>query len=166
MNSTISTKQWVPRIFLEIKSGRHVKLTTSPIVWSGEVTLRLTVSSQSVSQYVLVSSTLVGLATRYYFLSECYCNHALLSHLRLPKSGGPGSRIYIPQEQGSPVIPPSTGLNYLENVGSIVASQPFGPPRPMPGIAQLLHLQWRSLVQLRQTYTSHYSMECTCVSPA
>jgi hypothetical protein len=29
--------------------------------------------SQSVSQYVLVSSTLVGLATRYYFLSECWC---------------------------------------------------------------------------------------------
>jgi hypothetical protein len=27
----------------------------------------------SVSQYVLVSSTLVGLATRYYFLSECCC---------------------------------------------------------------------------------------------
>jgi hypothetical protein len=27
----------------------------------------------SVSQYVLVSSTLVGLATRYYFLSECRC---------------------------------------------------------------------------------------------
>jgi hypothetical protein len=26
---------------------------------------------RSVSQYVLVSSTLVGLATRYYFLSEC-----------------------------------------------------------------------------------------------
>jgi hypothetical protein len=29
--------------------------------------------SQSVSQYVLVSGTLVGLATRYYFLSECCC---------------------------------------------------------------------------------------------
>jgi hypothetical protein len=28
---------------------------------------------QSVSQYVLVSSTLVALATRYYFLSECCC---------------------------------------------------------------------------------------------
>jgi hypothetical protein len=25
------------------------------------------------SQYVLVSSTLVGLATRYYFLSQCFC---------------------------------------------------------------------------------------------
>jgi hypothetical protein len=37
-----------------------------------EVTLRLTVS-QSVSQYVLVSSTLVGLATTFYFLSECCC---------------------------------------------------------------------------------------------
>jgi hypothetical protein len=33
-----------------------------------ELTLRLTVS-----QNVLVSSTLVGLATRYYFLSECCC---------------------------------------------------------------------------------------------
>jgi hypothetical protein len=32
-----------------------------------------TTDGQSVSQYVLVSSTLVGLATRYYFLSECCC---------------------------------------------------------------------------------------------
>jgi hypothetical protein len=37
-------------------------------------------------------------------------NHTLLSHLRLPELGGPGSRIYIPQEQGGPVIPPGTGL--------------------------------------------------------
>jgi hypothetical protein len=32
-------------------------------------------------------------------------NHTLLSHLRLPQPGGPGSHIYIPQEQGGPVIP-------------------------------------------------------------
>jgi hypothetical protein len=32
-----------------------------------------TTDSQSVSQYVLVWSTLVGLETRYYFLSECCC---------------------------------------------------------------------------------------------
>jgi hypothetical protein len=31
--------------------------------------------------------------------------HILLSHLRLPQLGGPGPRIYIPQEQGGPVIP-------------------------------------------------------------
>jgi hypothetical protein len=37
------------------------------------------------------------------------CHHILLSHLRLPQPGGPGSRIYIPQEQGGPVIPPGTG---------------------------------------------------------
>jgi hypothetical protein len=37
-------------------------------------------------------------------------NHTLLSHLRLPQPGGPGSRIYIPQEQGGPVIPPDTGF--------------------------------------------------------
>jgi hypothetical protein len=33
-----------------------------------------------------------------------------MSHLRLPQPVGPGSRIYIPQEQGGPVIPPGTGL--------------------------------------------------------
>jgi hypothetical protein len=37
-------------------------------------------------------------------------NHILLSHLRLPQPGGPGSRICIPQEQGGPVIPPGTGF--------------------------------------------------------
>jgi hypothetical protein len=35
--------------------------------------------------------------------------HILLSQLRLPQPGGPGSRIYISQEQGGPVIPPGTG---------------------------------------------------------
>jgi hypothetical protein len=37
-------------------------------------------------------------------------NHILLSRLRLPQPGGPGSRIYIPQKQDGPVIPPGTGL--------------------------------------------------------
>jgi hypothetical protein len=34
--------------------------------------------------------------------------HILLSLMRLPQPGGPGSRIYVPQEQGGPVIPPDT----------------------------------------------------------
>jgi hypothetical protein len=37
-------------------------------------------------------------------------NHTLLSYLRLPQPGRPGSRIYIPQEQDAQVIPPVTGL--------------------------------------------------------
>jgi hypothetical protein len=36
--------------------------------------------------------------------------HILLSHLRLPQPGGPGLRIYIPQEQAGPVILPGTVL--------------------------------------------------------
>jgi hypothetical protein len=38
-------------------------------------------------------------------------NHTLLSHLRLLQPGGPGSRLYIPQEQGGPVIPLATGYS-------------------------------------------------------
>jgi hypothetical protein len=33
-------------------------------------------------------------------------NHILMSHLRLLQPGGPGSPIYIPQEEGGPDIPP------------------------------------------------------------
>jgi hypothetical protein len=41
-------------------------------------------------------------------------NHTLLSCMRLPQLGGPGSRIYIPQEQGGRVIPPrSLGSLYI-----------------------------------------------------
>jgi hypothetical protein len=45
-------------------------------------------------------------------------NHTLLSHLRLPQPGGPGSRIYIPQEQGGPVIPPALGSLYVVSYDS------------------------------------------------
>jgi hypothetical protein len=37
-------------------------------------------------------------------------NHTLLSHLKLLQPEGPGSRIYIPQEQGGPIIPLDTGF--------------------------------------------------------
>jgi hypothetical protein len=37
-------------------------------------------------------------------------DHILLSHLRLPQSGGPGLQIYIPQEQGGPVKSPGIGF--------------------------------------------------------
>jgi hypothetical protein len=30
----------------------------------------------------------------------------------LPQHGGPGPRIYIPKEQGGPVIPPGTGFPF------------------------------------------------------
>jgi hypothetical protein len=35
-----------------------------------------------------------------------------VSDLRLPEPGGPSARIYIPQEQGGPIIPPGTGLPF------------------------------------------------------
>jgi hypothetical protein len=35
-----------------------------------------------------------------------------VSDSRLPQPGEPGPRIYIPQEQGGPVIPPGTGFHF------------------------------------------------------
>jgi hypothetical protein len=39
--------------------------------------------------------------------------YSTVSDSRLLQPGGPGLRIYIPQEQGGPVIPPSTGFPFL-----------------------------------------------------
>jgi hypothetical protein len=47
----------------------------------------------------------------YIYESRGTQDHILLSQfLRLPQPGGPGPRIYNPQEQNGPVIPPGTGL--------------------------------------------------------
>jgi hypothetical protein len=56
-------------------------------------------------------------------------DHILLSQfLRLPQPGGPGTRTYILQEQGGPVIPPGTGfpfrrlLRLAESITEVMSS--------------------------------------------
>jgi hypothetical protein len=91
-----------------------------------EVTLRLTVSKSvcmtwyRVSLWDLRPDIISCRNVAVWNLRACICgapsltkgwvcnllrtrNHILLSHLRLFQPGGPGSRIYIPQEQGGPV---------------------------------------------------------------
>jgi hypothetical protein len=52
------------------------------------------------------------------------------SDSRLPQSGGPGPRIYIPQEQGDPVIPPGTGFPFrrLQRLAGIQWRYSTSPP--------------------------------------
>jgi hypothetical protein len=57
-------------------------------------------------------------------------NHTLLSHLRLPQPGGPGSRIYVPQEPGGSVIPPSTGFPLRRLLGLAVLWWRYSNPPP------------------------------------
>jgi hypothetical protein len=45
-------------------------------------------------------------------------NHTLLSHLRLPQPAGPGSRIYITQEQGGQLYPWEMGSLYVVSYDS------------------------------------------------
>jgi hypothetical protein len=57
-----------------------------------------------------VCNLLVQFAVPLWTKSWRTHDYILLSHTRLPQPGGPGPCIYIPQEQGGPVIPPGTGL--------------------------------------------------------
>jgi hypothetical protein len=64
----------------------------------------------------LLVQLLLGLARAVTLVSKSRRthDHILLSHLGFPQPGGPGPRIYIPQEQGGPVIPPGTGLGHQQ----------------------------------------------------
>jgi hypothetical protein len=57
-------------------------------------------------------------------------DHILLSHLRLPQPGGQGPRIYIPPEQGGPVIPLGTGVPFCRLLR--LAGQRFSYCNPPP----------------------------------
>jgi hypothetical protein len=46
------------------------------------------------------------------FRSRGTHDHILLSQIRDPQPEGPGPRIYIPQEQGGPVILPDTWFHF------------------------------------------------------
>jgi hypothetical protein len=49
-------------------------------------------------------------------------NHTLLSHLRLPQPGGPGSLIHIPQQQGRPVILPGHWVLFKSPFTTVVVT--------------------------------------------
>jgi hypothetical protein len=64
-------------------------------------------------------------------------DHILLSHTRLPQPGGPGPRIYIPQEQVGQVILPGTGFPFHRL--SRLAGLRWRYSNPLPhGVAWLL----------------------------
>jgi hypothetical protein len=79
-------------------------------------------------------------------------NHILLSHLRFLQPGGPGSHIYIPQEQGGPVIPPGTEvpvrhlLWLLQSLprSRLTVSQSVLLPAKL--IIIIVHICWKSVV--------------------
>jgi hypothetical protein len=89
--------QFVPFLFL------YCKLRAS---WCGMPSLTRRWIFNLLVQLFLGLARTVSLGSK----SRRTYGHILLSHLRLPQPGGPGPCIYIPQEQGGRVIPPSTGF--------------------------------------------------------
>jgi hypothetical protein len=64
-------------------------------------------------------------AITHWFESRRTHNHILLSHLKLPKPGRPGPRIYILQERGISVIPLATGFPFRSRLSRHRLAPPF-----------------------------------------
>jgi hypothetical protein len=82
------------------------------VFWCGPVSLT--------REWVCRLQFLPGLASEFILGSESRGNHdhILLSDSRLPQPGGPGPRIYIPQEQCGPFITPGTGFLFVASYDS------------------------------------------------
>jgi hypothetical protein len=96
-------------------------------------------------------------------------NHILLSHLRLPQPGRPGPTSYIPQEQGCPNIPPSTGFPFHRLLRLAT--------RMTPALKLKQRYDWRSVSQyvlvsiplwdLRPDFNSVWKLlSCLCGAPS
>jgi hypothetical protein len=69
------------------------------------------VGAQSLTRRRICNS-LIQFAVTLGSKSRTTVDHMLLSHLKFPQPGRPGSRIYFPREQGDPVIPLGTGFPF------------------------------------------------------
>jgi hypothetical protein len=95
-------------------------------------------------------------------------DHILLSpsYSRLAQPGGSGARVYIPQEQGGPVILPGLGYNFVASYDS----QGYGGGiRPRLHTGEIAHMaELGNLIQKTRREpsmweTSAYVVESACV---
>jgi hypothetical protein len=66
----------------------------------------------------------------------------------LPQPGGPGPRIYIPQEQGDPVIPPGTGFPFVASYDSQGLRWKYSnpPPHGFRAAENILAVLWQRML--------------------
>jgi hypothetical protein len=67
--------------------------------------------------------------------------HFIVLDSRLPQQGGPGPRIYIPQEQCGPVISPGTGFPFRHLLRLAGLRWRYSTPH-LHGISQVTHCLW------------------------
>jgi hypothetical protein len=88
------------------------------VSWCGAPSLTRGCVCNLLVQLLLVLAKAVTLGSK----SRRTHDPILLSHLRLPQPRGPGPRIYIPQEQGGPVLSTGTAYDSQGYGGSILTS--------------------------------------------
>jgi hypothetical protein len=103
---------------------------------------------------------LPGITSTALLRSEIHRTHeyVLLSlFLRLPQPGGPGSCIYFPQEQGSPVIHPGM----LLNVGELLLKYMALWPRVLCSLVFNIILKHKYIIVFLSSALCHVDVWCT-----
>jgi hypothetical protein len=82
--------------------------------------------------------------------------HITVSDSRLPQPGGPGPRIYMPQEQGGPVMPPDTGFHFRRLIRLTGIRWRYSTPPP--------HRNWTPSDELEYESESYVTTDCQSAS--
>jgi hypothetical protein len=86
-----------------------------------------------------------------------------VSDSRLPQPGGPGPRIYIPQEQGGPVITPGTGFPFRRLLRLAGLRWRYSNP-PQRGVSLSCNDSWSLLYSLGTNRTESISSNICVLS--
>jgi hypothetical protein len=84
-----------------------------------------------------------------------------VSDSRLPQHGEPGSRIYTPQEQGGPVIPPGTGFLFVSYLSGL--RWRYSNPPPHGGLEKLNFFDIIYTNSVRTSQEPHYVTELSSI---
>jgi hypothetical protein len=94
------------------------------VCWCGALSMRRGRVCRLHLLLVLASAVILGSESRGTH------DHILLSQIQDPQPGGPDPHIYIPQEEGGPVVPPGTGFQFRRLVRLAGLRRVYSNPPP------------------------------------
>jgi hypothetical protein len=151
LNSTQLNSEFIARVTLRLAVYRQsVRLGDNPLeIWPvilfsnwtlAVITLCKTLSEERMGLLYTIAADPRKRSLSQVRVPRDSWPHFIVSDSRLPQPGGPGPRIYMPQEQDDPVIPPGTGFHFRRLLRLAGLRRRYSTPPPLGRSTHRKHL--------------------------